>query len=71
MILNRNGGIDLCESNAFLKTLEGENLIMEDVVLVETDGDSIRLTNIIGEVIEVKGTIEEITFLDHKIVISK
>ncbi len=61
----------MCESNAFLKTQDGEEFVMEDVVLVETSGSKIRLTNIIGEVIEVEGTIEEITFLDHKIVISK
>lgn len=61
----------MCESNAFLKTQESEEFVMEDVVLVETSGSKIRLTNIIGEVVEVEGTIEEITFLDHKIVISK
>jgi predicted RNA-binding protein len=59
----------LCESNVYLRDEEGDKLAMEDAVLVERDGGSIKVTDILGEQKEFQGTLEEITFLDHKIII--
>jgi predicted RNA-binding protein len=42
---------------------------MEDAVLVEADGSSIKVTDILGEQKEFTGSLEEITFLEHRIVI--
>ncbi len=59
----------MCESNVYLKDDKGEELVMEDVVLIEKKDDGWRLESIIGDETVVSGTIEEITFLDHRIVI--
>ena len=59
----------MCESNVYLRDDEGDRLAMEDAVLVERDGGSIKVTDILGEQKEFQGTLEEITFLEHKIVI--
>jgi predicted RNA-binding protein len=42
---------------------------MEDAVLVEREGGVIKVTDILGEQKEFQGTLEEITFLEHRIVI--
>lgn len=59
----------MCESNVYLKDEEGEKLIVEDAVLIETEGGRIKITDILGGQTEIDGDIEEITFLDHRITI--
>lgn len=59
----------MCESNVFLRRGDDETLVMEDAVLVESLGDRVRVTDILGEVKEVPGTLEEVTFLEHRIAI--
>ncbi len=59
----------MCESNIYLRDDEGDRLVMEDAVMVETEGGRISVTDILGEKKEFEGTLEEITFLDHRIVI--
>lgn len=59
----------MCESNVYLKGDDGDTLLMEDAVLLENDGGRIAVTDILGDRKEVEGDIEEITFLEHRIVI--
>ncbi len=59
----------MCESNVYLRNDEGDRLAMEDAVLVEREGGIIKVTDILGEQKEFQGTLEEITFLEHRIVI--
>jgi predicted RNA-binding protein len=59
----------LCESNVYLRDDEGDRLAMEDAVLVEKEGGNIKVTDILGEQKEFQGSLEEITFLEHKIII--
>lgn len=59
----------MCESNVYMRNEQGDRLVMEDAVLLDSEGRKIKVQNIIGEEIELEGTIEEITFLDHRIVI--
>jgi predicted RNA-binding protein len=59
----------LCESSVYLRDDKGDHLVMEDAVLIERDGDGIKATDILGEQKEFNGTLEEITFLEHRIVI--
>lgn len=59
----------MCESNVYLRNDEGDRLAMEDAVLVEREGGVIKVTDILGEQKEFQGTLEEITFLEHRIVI--
>jgi len=62
--------VDMCESNVYLRGEDGDKLVMEDAVLIEDEGGRIKTTNILGEVKVFEGGIEEITFLDHRVIIS-
>jgi predicted RNA-binding protein len=62
-------GDEVCESNVFLRDEEGDHLVMEDAVTVENIDGRVRVTDILGEQKEFKGALEEITFLEHRIVI--
>jgi predicted RNA-binding protein len=59
----------VCESNVYLRDEEGDRLVMEDAVLLEKDDGKIKITDILGEEKELEGDVEEITFLEHRIVI--
>jgi predicted RNA-binding protein len=45
--------------------------LMENVVLLQPEGDGIYLQDILGENATVKGRIKEIRLLDHKIILSE
>ena len=59
----------MCESNVYVRDDEGDRLIMEDAVLLESGQGKVKITDILGEEKELEGDVEEITFLEHKIVI--
>lgn len=59
----------MCESNVYVRDSEGERLVMEDAVLLEDLGGKFRVRDILGDEIQLEGDIEEITFLEHKIII--
>jgi len=59
----------LCESNVYVRDDEGDRLVMEDAVLLESGQGKVRITDILGEEKELEGDVEEITFLEHRIVI--
>ncbi|HEY5502437.1 MAG TPA: CooT family nickel-binding protein [Candidatus Anoxymicrobiaceae bacterium] len=61
----------MCESNIYLRDDEGDRLVMEDAVLVKNEGGRVTVTDILGESMEFEGLLEEVTFLDHRIVIRK
>lgn len=60
----------MCESNVYVRDAEGERLVMEDAVMLENLGGKVRVKNILGEEVELDGDVEEITFLEHRIVIN-
>lgn len=59
----------MCESNVYVREGEDERLIMEDAVLLENDDGRIKVVDILGDQKELEGEVEEITFLDHRIII--
>ena len=59
----------MCESNVYLRDAEGETLVMEDAVLLKNKDGKIWIADLLGEEKELEGMVEEITFLDHKIII--
>lgn len=61
----------MCESNVYLRDEEGERLVMEDAVTVESARGRVKVTDLLGEQKEFEGTLEEITFLEHKVVIRR
>jgi predicted RNA-binding protein len=59
----------MCETNAYLLKDGEEELIMEDVAFVRPKDGKLELKNIFGEEKTVLGSIKEIQFLGHKILI--
>lgn len=59
----------MCESNVYLRTDDGDELVMEDAVVLEKDDGKIKVIDILGEEKELEGEVEEITFLEHRIVV--
>jgi len=59
----------MCESSVFIEKEGNRELLMEDVVRVDIDGEEIKLTGILGETQEAKGRIKEINLMKHTIVI--
>ena len=62
----------MCEANAYFLEEDGkETLLMEAVDKVEPDENGIRLISIFGEQKFVKGTIQALSLVDHKVFIRK
>jgi predicted RNA-binding protein len=59
----------MCESNVLIERKGSKELLMEDVVHVEVDGEDIKLRGILGETRNAKGRIKEINLMKHTIVI--
>ena len=60
----------MCEANAYLIEKDGgESLLMEAVDKVEPDEGGIRLVSIFGEQKFVKGEIQALSLVDHKVFI--
>ena len=60
----------MCQSNAYLKKNNEEELLLEDVARIEIlDNNIIKLVSLFGEEKEIKGTLGEINLLSHKIFI--
>jgi len=60
----------MCEAKVYLSDGSEEQKIMEDVVLVQPEGDAYLLVNILGEQKLVQGRIEKIDFLRHIVYLS-
>jgi predicted RNA-binding protein len=61
----------MCEAKVYLKKDEQEQLIMENVVHMQPDGEMYLLVNLLGEQKLVHGNIERIDFLKHAIYLSE
>ena len=60
----------MCEANAYLMEKDGqESLLMEAVDKVEPDENGIRLVSIVGEQKFIKGKIQSLSLVDHKVFI--
>ncbi len=59
----------MCESSVLIEKEGERELLMEDVVYVEVDGEDIKLMGILGETQNAKGRIKEINLMKHTIVI--
>lgn len=57
----------MCEANAYLKSGEKEELIMEAVDTVEPEADGVRITSIFGDQKILKARIQSLSLVDHKI----
>jgi predicted RNA-binding protein len=61
----------MCEARVYLGDDGEENEIMEDVVLVQLDGDAWLFVNLLGEQKVVRGTIKKVDFLKHTVHLSR
>ncbi len=59
----------MCESSVLLERGGSRELLMEDVVHVEVNGEDIKFMGILGETQNAKGRIKEINLMKHIIVI--
>lgn len=57
----------MCEAKVYLSGDGEEQKVMEDVVLVQPEGDAYLLVNLLGEQKLVQGRIEKIDFLKHTV----
>ncbi len=61
----------MCESNVYLKENNEEKLIMENVAAITPSGEGTFVLNgLLGEQMEVKGVIEDINLMGHKIILN-
>ncbi len=59
----------MCESAAYLKKDEKEELLMQSVaVVLPTGKDSFVLRGLLGDSVEVKGRVNEINLMSNKII---
>jgi predicted RNA-binding protein len=61
--------MNMCEAAAYLLKEGKEELLLESVDLLESDGSQIKMINIFGEQKEVKAKIKALSLVDHKIVL--
>ncbi len=57
----------MCEAKVYVARNGDEERLMEDVILVQPEGDAYLLINLLGEQKLVKGRIEKIDFLKHTV----
>ena len=61
----------MCEANAYLKTGDQEELLLESVdTVIPVDGE-LHLENIFGQRKIIKGRIVKMALVDHKIILEK
>ena len=61
----------MCESHAYVVRGGREEKILDDVTFLKPVDDKIVLRNLFGDEVTVKGRIEEIRFMDHKILLKE
>jgi predicted RNA-binding protein len=61
----------MCEARVYLGDDGEEQQIMEDVVLVQPEGDAYLLVNLLGEQKLVQARIKKIDFLKHTVHLSR
>lgn len=59
----------MCESAAYVIREGGEEKLLDDVTLVKPDEGRVFLRNLFGKEVSIKGRIDEIRFMEHKIIL--
>ncbi|RUM34642.1 MAG: RNA-binding protein [Archaeoglobus sp.] len=59
----------MCESKVFLKTGNGEKIVMEDVIRIEVEGNKLKLYSIFGDFKEINGRIVLMDMSSHRVVV--
>ena len=61
----------MCEANAYLLKDGKEELILEAVDILENEGDQVRIVNIFGEQKLIRGRIQSMSLVNHKILLEQ
>ena len=61
----------MCEANAYLSKEGGEELILEDIMILRPEEDQIYLQNIFGEQKRIKARIKEMNLINHRIILEE
>jgi predicted RNA-binding protein len=59
----------MCDLKAYVKQNNREDLILEAVNLVRTDGGEVILKNLFGEEKRVRGSVQEVSLIKNRVVI--
>jgi predicted RNA-binding protein len=59
----------MCESTVYLKTDQGEEMLMEEVARLVVTDSGILMSNLLGEERESPARISSIDFLDHRVTV--
>ncbi|MFQ5574700.1 MAG: CooT family nickel-binding protein [Terriglobia bacterium] len=59
----------MCEARVFVNKNGEMREIMENVVTVRPDGETLILSDIFGEQKRIRATLQEVKLLDHKIIL--
>ena len=61
----------MCEAAAYIIKNGQEELFLEDVDLIEPDGDNLRLVSIFGEQKIIKASILSLNLVNHKVILQE
>jgi predicted RNA-binding protein len=61
----------MCEANAYLAKEGGDELILEDVMILRPEADQLYLQNIFGEQRRVRARIKEMNLINHRIILEE
>jgi len=61
----------MCESHAYVLRNGKEEKVLDDVTLLKPEAGSVLLRNLFGDEVRIKGKVEEIRFMDHKIILKE
>jgi len=59
----------MCEAAAYILKDGKEELLLQDVDVIEPDGENLRLVNIFGEQKVLKATIQSLNLVNHKVIL--
>jgi predicted RNA-binding protein len=59
----------MCEASAYIWKNGQEELILQDVDLIEPEGENLRLVNIFGEQKVLKAKILSLNLVNHKVIL--
>lgn len=61
----------MCESHVYVREEENETLIMDDAVCVEPVDGGVTVADASGRETFLEGTLQEVSFLNHTVIISR
>ena len=59
----------MCETNAYILKDDKEELLMDSVIILRPEDGKIYLRGLLGKEMYVEADIQEINFLDHRMVL--